>query len=768
MCGFAGFLRFSGPQVDEDARRAILVAMGRALERRGPDDAQYFDDGVLSLVFRRLSIVDVDGGQQPFFNHERHRVLVANGEIYNHGELRVELSVNHAFASRSDCEPLLHGFDEWDLGVLQRARGMFALAHWDANERVLTLARDRLGIKPLYVCELPGGLLFGSELKALLMHPDCPRSLAWPSVDRQPIAQPHATTYVRGVDMLPGGHYLRVDARGGREQRAYWRLEDHFGAAPFGERSAAYVEAYANVLEQATLQHLQRDVPAALHLSGGVDSSLLAAIVAKREPSLSCFTVVERISYNEGDVAAARHLTERFGLPWFPVRFDYRTLVEDAKFDLQRIEEAVWMMDSPRLELDWLFKEELHRAARAHLPGVKVVLLGQGADEFAGGYSRRVDALRRDWDDYLDGEVASNLVFGASLGGDFSADLWHLGRDRADGAQASRYHRFMSLMTQQLQHHNLWHEDRTSSWQSLEARVPFLDHRVVELLASVPHTLHAELFWDKKIVRAALERHFPDHAIRQPKLGFLDGRDTGSLDVIQHRILAKVAPEFREKYLADDEGPFDPAKLSALIDSALGRGPMRASLVRDAFRCIAITIFERQLRVPLSSAQVPSRRVLGLMSEHDWQTWSTDMRRPPVCGRTWHPDDRIVLAHDLHVEASVKEPSRLRFYRGGVFGGELGLPATSAWVASLLRNLGTEAAADFRLQDWLDEFDLDLSHALPFLDILLHQGAIAVAAGSAATAAPGHPAAAPADVGAVAAARPPQASGVPTSLRVST
>lgn len=723
MCGFAGFVAFGTARPNEANRRETLIAMGDRLERRGPDDAQYFDDGVLGLVYRRLSIVDVEGGRQPFVNERGDQMLVANGEIYNHAELRADLLPAHSFGSRSDCEPLLHGFEEWGIDVLQRARGMFALAHWDSSRRVLTLARDRLGIKPLYICRLRHGLLFGSELKALLAHPECPRELSWPDVDRQPISQPHSTTYVRGIDMLAGGQYLCVDGTGRYETKCYWSVEDHFGRAPFGNQASAYVDAYGELLREAVLQHLQRDVAAGLHLSGGVDSSLLAALVSEREPQMPCFTVVERISHLEGDVAAARRVTQQLGMPWFPVRFDYRSIVADVGLNLRRLEEAVWMMDSPRIELDWLFKEELHRSARRLVPGMKVVLLGQGADEFAGGYSRRVDAMRSGWSDYLQGEVESNLVFDASLAGDMSVNLWHLGRDGRASSE-SRYHRFMGLMTRQLQHHNLWHEDRTSSWQSLEARVPFLDHRIVELLAAVPESLHAELFWDKKIIRRALDRFLPRHGVAQPKLGFLDGRDTASIDVMQHRMLSAVAADFRDKYLCDDAGPFDARKVGALIDKALSRGPQRGVAVREALQCMAIAIFSRQLREPLALSDVEDRPVLRLMTEQDWQDWSTDMQMPPACDRQWIPTDRIVLVEDVDVVTPVKGPAgRLRFYRAGQFAGEIG-HGTNHWIVTFVRNLGTPAAEDFTLQDWLDEFELPLSAVVPLLDILLHQGVI--------------------------------------------
>jgi asparagine synthase (glutamine-hydrolysing) len=725
MCGFAGFLAFGVSPMNAVDRHRVLVAMGDAIAHRGPDDAQYYDDGRLALVYRRLSIIDVQGGRQPFFNERGDELLVANGEIYNHASLRARLSSDHRFSSRSDCEVLLHGFEQWGSAALEQAQGMFALAHWDIRRQQLTLARDRLGIKPLYVCHVANGLLFGSELKALLAHPACPRELAWPDVDRQAISQQPSASYVRGVELLPGGEFLVADLEGRTRAQSYWRLEDHLGTAPFGTDARRYTRAYAELLEEATLQHLQRDVGAGIHLSGGVDSSLIAAIVGAHDKSVACFSVVERASYLHGDVDAARSLTRRLGLPWLPVRFDYRSILDEMRFGLEHVEEAVWMMDSPRLDLEWLFKAELHRAARKHFPDLKVVLLGQGADEFAGGYSRCAHAPRQCWSDYLDEDVLPHLARDESLQGLRSTQLWPLGRLSAAPGSAAPYHRFMLLLTRQLQHHNLWHEDRTSSWHSLEARVPFLDHRLVELLASVPAPLHEELFWDKRIVRDALAGFMPGHTLTQSKLAFLDEREAGSMDVITHALLKAVAPAFREKYLLGGGGPFDADKVDDVIGRALSRGPQRAAATREALQCIAISIFERQLREPCTARSAPRHVGLGCMQESHWKAWANDMPARPVCRHAWHPAECIELRPGVEVLMPVHAPQGIfRLYREGAVAGEIVLPEPSSWGATLLKNLGTQAAAEFTVQDWLDEFEIGLDALSQLLDILFHQGVI--------------------------------------------
>lgn len=727
MCGFAGFLTFERSPLSAVDRHRTLVAMGDAIAHRGPDDAQYYDDGTLALAYRRLSIIDVEGGRQPFFNETGEQLLVANGEIYNHAALRAALATQHRFASRSDCEVLLHGYEQWGEASLERVQGMFAMAIWDLRERKLTLARDRLGIKPLYVCRLPSGVLFGSELKALLAHPACPRSVAWQHVDRQLISQEPSSSYVEGVELLPGGELMVVDAHANTAQRAYWRLADHLGSAPFGEDAHRYSQAYAGLLEQVTVQHLQRDVGAGIHLSGGVDSSLIAGIVANHERDVPCFTVIERTTYLDGDAEAADRLTRRLSMPWVPVRFDYRSVVDEMDLGLERIEESVWMMDSPRLDVEWLFKEELHRVARARYPQLKVVLLGQGADEFAGGYSQRLGAMRGRWSDYLREEVRPNLVFHHSLQHRSTDGLWALLSHRPQAGAPAPYHQMSLLLSRQLQHHNLWHEDRTSSWNSLEARVPFLDHRLVELLASVPANLHERLFWNKAIVRDALDRFIPGHVLRQPKIGFLQGRDTSSQDVILHNLLRKAAPDFCDKYLHSGEGPFDAQKVEQLIDQALNRGPDSGAAARKAVQCMAISIFERQLRESDRIQPVKrARAALSTMEPDDWKSWALEMNAPPKCEHRWQPSQRVALRPGVDILVPVNDDGRrFSFLRDGAVAGQITLAQPSDWPAVFLKNLGNKLTSDFTVQDWLEEFDITLEALAEILNILFHQGVVA-------------------------------------------
>jgi asparagine synthase (glutamine-hydrolysing) len=732
MCGFAGILSFGRLEGESSARRRLLEAMGNAIAHRGPDDAEYYDDGVLALVFRRLSIIDIAGGRQPIQSESGDLLLVANGEIYNHRELRRALEPRHTFRTASDCEVPLHAYEEWGASSFERLAGMFALALWDRQAKRLLLARDRLGIKPLYVCRLPDGLLFGSELKALLMHPRCPRDLDWRVLDRTRSGQPPETSYVRSIDMLPGGQWISAGVDGMVSQHRYWRLEDHMGTASLGHDAQSYTDRYADLLEQVVHEHLLRDVGAGLMLSGGVDSSLLAAIIGRHEARFPCVTVVERTPLLEGDTAAARALTQTLEMPWHPLRFDFRTVVGELDLGLDRLEQFVWMMDSPRLDLEWIFKAEAQRALRVREPDLKVLILGQGADEFAGGYSRRLDAPYADWSQYLRDEVMPNLVHLEAEREGGTERLWPLMRERTPARRGiGPYHRMMELFIGQLQHHNLWHEDRTSSWHSLEARVPFLDHRLVELLASVPEDLHETLFWSKGIVRSALERFMPGHPLRQTKIGFIDSHDDSSVRFMLRAIVQKSFGAFRERYLHEADCPFDADKIEALARRVFLRGPTLLADSQQLLECMAVAIFQRQCRTPAAAAAAAARTVASapqtprVIADQDWPALERALRHVGA-GSAWQLDEVVELREGVEICAPVRPAHAERYcvLLNGGLAGELNVNSSLPWLAPFLRNLGTAATREFSVRDWIEEFEIDGQAFVQVLDVLCWRGVI--------------------------------------------
>jgi asparagine synthase (glutamine-hydrolysing) len=713
MCGFAGFLSFAPSPHSLESRRELLVAMGLAITHRGPDGVRYYDDGSLALVFRRLAIIDVRGGDQPFFNESHSLVGVVNGEIYNHAPLRRELESRHRFSTRSDCEVVLHGYEDWGSATLDRLRGMFAMAIWDREKKQLFLARDRLGIKPLYICRIADGLLFASELKALLMHPGCPRGLDWGVVGRDLIVQRPTSTYVQGVELLPGGEFLNVASDGASTGGRYWSLDEHLGTAPYGLDSAAYRTHYRELLEQTTKEHLQSDVQVGLQLSGGLDSSLLAAIIAQERTDIPCFTVVERTTYRAGDVNGARGVAEQLGLPWYPVLFDYRSLLDDIGFDLGQLERSVWMMDAPRFDLEWLLKSELNRFARASYPGLKVLISGQGADEFSGGYSRRADRMHSSWADYLEQEVAQNLLRELSSDRGISLEVAQLLQpaDTFGVRPVGQYHRMMRLMIRTLQHHNLWHEDRTSSWHGMEARVPFLDHRIVELLASVPEALHESLFWNKQIVRDAMRHFLPHYDLNRPKVGFFDTDDTRSVDLIVYGMATRIAPAFLEKYADAPDFLFNRERIGELTHRVATRASCHFENAKRLMECMVISIFERQCRSPEALMLVDSRSSpppLKAVQSTEWAAVDASMSASPELPLAWVMSNGVGLPPGAMVMTNLSgdQDSRYVLMLDGKVVSQISMSSRHPWLGRFLEGIGKAAAADFSLSDWIDELDV--------------------------------------------------------------
>jgi asparagine synthase (glutamine-hydrolysing) len=702
-----------------------------AIAHRGPDDEQFYDDGTLSLVFRRLSIVDLAGGRQPIFSADGEQLVVVNGEIYNHQELRQSLSSRAKFATQSDSEVPLHLLAQYGADGLQQMRGMFALAHWDRRERRLLLARDRLGIKPLYIARLSTGWLFGSELKALLQHPECPRKLNWSVLDVTPAQmRSPATTYVEGIEHLPGGAFLSATATGVSTQ-PYWHIDAHLGTARFGQDGAAYSREFQRLIEESTAEHMLGDVAIGLHLSGGLDSSLLAGIAARQGHKLACYSLVERGSYRAGDVNAAKALTQSLKLPWYPVLFDYRNLLDELAFDLSAFEQSVAMMDSPRFDMEWIFKLALHRVVSRENPDMKVILLGQGADEFAGGYSRRIDRPCASWTEYLTQEVEPNVNFYDALESKTPLDLCLLRRNTPAVtaiANLGPYHQLMRRLTLQLQHFNLWHEDRSSMSASLEARVPFLDHRLVELLASVPTELHEKLFWNKKIIRDVAQTYLPNFDHSRLKLPFVNNGDSRSIDIMVHSMAVNIAPAFFEKYAEREDFPFDAKMLRLQATSIIER---RGNFYQDALHLMermAIAVFSHQLQNPeVFTIKSTDSVVTGpaIITAAQWPSiYALFSAEPVVPENAWHLHDQIVLPQGAEIlqPLSANAPQRYFLVSAGNVNAEITLAQSDGWLRHFLRNLGKGAATDFTIADWLDEFDIELPQFCAKMDFLYQAG----------------------------------------------
>ena len=596
MCGFTGFLRFSGLPGAAAERSNILGDMVTRLAHRGPDDEQRYDDGILALGFRRLSVIDVEGGQQPIWNEDKRILGVVNGEIYNHLELRAQLEGTHSFRSHSDSEVVIHLYEDHGLDMLRDVNGMYGLAIWDVPRKRLLLARDRLGIKPLYYAVAGDTVIFGSELKALLAHPDCPRALNWQDVEPKTTGRlPVTPSYISGVNHLPAGHMIIFEPGKIPDPAAYWSLNDHFADQNEEPKHSPqyYIERYGELFDDCVRRQLMSDVPLGIFLSGGIDSSLITAVAAAQETGLHCFTVAEETTVMSGDLEQARRVAEKLGCPLHAVRFNKETLLDELQFDLPYLEYMVWCMDSPRFQFEWLFKHELHRYVKTHIPDIKVILLGQGADEFAGGYSNNSAHDRKNWDHYLTSMVQPAWEIFRQLEDDAIVQLPPGSSIEPARSMRSDYQHLMHMVLCTLQFHNLWHEDRTSSSHGIESRVPFLDHRLVEFLASIPPAFHKELFWDKHIVRAQLKRLLPGYPVDWPKVPFIDVPDNTSINYLHTEVLKRTFADFQDKYVAFSGSNSYGQQADQLYEKAVSGSPEANAATRQLLYIMCVAIFEK-------------------------------------------------------------------------------------------------------------------------------------------------------------------------------
>jgi asparagine synthase (glutamine-hydrolysing) len=510
MCGIAGWL------LKDPCRRGTteLQRMLEAIRHRGPDDTGAFvsQDSHVAIGHNRLSIIDLtSGGHQPMVNRDNGDVLSFNGEVYNFRELRRELEAKgYRFRSESDTEVLLFAFAAWGTECVRRIRGMFAFAIWRPAERALFLFRDAMGIKPLYYWKSPsGGIVFASELKTFLVFPGFRASL-----DRRAIGQflefgytfENERTIVNGVHKLPPGHYLRVRANEKPELQCYFRPE----IASDGNAKLGDVEKELHAaLDEVTAQHLIADVPVGLLLSGGLDSSLIAALAA-RQTKVRTFTM----GFANSDIderAHARRVAHHIGSEHEEILITPRDVSDDLESTIACFDDlfADWGTISTRL----LYKKCRER-------GIKVVLVGEGADELYGGYDvfRSSSSLAPiDWWLFQLYRAYSGRRYGRYFGA-----FRTLMRDYLNSVDGNRFDAIRLFETRnQLPNNYVMKVDKASMSVSVEARVPYLDQRVAEIAYRIPKGLLLTERTEKNLLRRVAHRFqlLPEETLTRPKLG---------------------------------------------------------------------------------------------------------------------------------------------------------------------------------------------------------------------------------------------------------
>ena len=387
MCGLAGFVKVGGKDVGPEGA-SILETMTDLLAHRGPDGKRVCVEPGVALGFTRLSIVDPVSGDQPLSNADGSTVVIANGEIYNHRELEATLPAGTRMKTRSDCEVLVHLYDRDGVRFLDDVRGIYAIVLWDKRRNRVILARDRFGIKPLYFTRNDERVLFASEIKALFADPATPRELDWHRCLRDHLvsvapvlddAEP--SSWFKGIELVPAGTVLSVDVTDGAiHSHRYWSLPTP-GESPAPLEPAEFVERYRELVAASVRESGMSDAEIGLFLSGGVDSAAVAAFSNELD-ELHTFTALNGATYANGDGRFAHLVAEHLGRPNHQIVFDGDRVPSSDEW-----RRLVWLLETPLCGPEQFYKYELHRFARATRPNLKVMLLGQAADEFNGGYT---------------------------------------------------------------------------------------------------------------------------------------------------------------------------------------------------------------------------------------------------------------------------------------------------------------------------------------------------------------------------------------------
>jgi asparagine synthase (glutamine-hydrolysing) len=588
MCGILGVLNLQGRPVSLDE----IECMCSAIIHRGPDDGGFYIGPNIGFGMRRLSIIDLKTGQQPVHNEDQTVWVVFNGEIYNFRQLRKDLErQGHCFYTDSDTEVLVHLYEEYGKKCVDRLRGMFAFALWDDRRKILLLARDRMGKKPLYYARCRGRFLFGSELKSLLQLPDVPRALNWRSVNYlfTFLTTPPTESIVEGISKLPPGHILTVSAQGEVQTERYWTCDF---TPDYSHNEYYFVEKLRELLEESVRLRMVSDVPVGAFLSGGIDSSAIVAMMSRLSPGrVKTFSIgFAEEEYNE--LPFARLAADTF-------HTEHHDLIIEPDI-VPVIEDLAWYLDEPLGDSSVIPTYMVSKLASEH---VTVLLSGDGGDEIFGGYDKYVKSeaeqsrsipapirfmLRLFANGMPEGAFGRHFLQHASLK---EPERYLDGSTlfRADEKQKLFQREVLELMSG----YNPWQGGlellgkRTGSWlsaiqnldldcslpldiltkvdrmsmaHSIETRAPLLDHKLVEFAATIPPDLKLRGTETKVLFKRAMRGLVPDEIIDRPKRGFaipLGRWFRGGLSTFVRDLLLSAKSRSR--------GIFDPKYIESLL-----------------------------------------------------------------------------------------------------------------------------------------------------------------------------------------------------------
>lgn len=640
MCGICGLVQRSPAEPE----RELLVYMAESMRHRGPDDLGVWSGPGAGLAMTRLAIIDLAGGHQPMTDERAELWAVANGEIYNFQELRHRLEgLGHRFGNRSDTEVLLHGYQQWGEEVVERLAGMFGFALWDPEQRKLLLGRDRLGIKPLHYCVQGDRLVFGSEIKAILRAPGVERRVNLEALHAYLTYNyvPAPLTMFQGIYKLPPGHLLTWQD-GTVRVRRYWDLPA-LDPATARRSEGEYAEELLALLSAAVQSHLVSDVPLGVLLSGGVDSSALTALMARLGVKVQTFSIgFEEKSYDE--LGYARLVAGRY-------QTDHHEEVVRADAMALAPRLAAYL-DEPFADSSAIPTYLVAQMARRH---VTVVLSGEGGDEIFAGYQtyaadriaeyyRRLPRPLREWVikpaamhlpvstrkisfDYK----AKRFVSGADLPAADRHQAWKVIFEEVEKAAlyAPEVAAELSQVADPLDFARTYHQrspatdllgsmqyvdtklylpddilvktDRMSMANSLEARVPFLDHKVVEFAAALPPDLRLRRLTKKYILRKAVDPLLPRPVVWSGKRGFNVPVAAWLRGEMRGQLLDHLSAERMRQV-----GFFSPAAVQGLIDDHLQR---RRDLSRNLWGLLMFEMWhDRYLEQQADLAPVAARQ----------------------------------------------------------------------------------------------------------------------------------------------------------------
>lgn len=624
MCGICGIVAFDQERTVEPR---IVKSMADSIRHRGPDDEGLYAGGQVALGHRRLSIIDLVGGRQPICNEDGTVWIVFNGEIYNFRELRHELvAKGHGFQTNSDTEVIVHLYEEYGADCVSRLRGMFAFAIWDERNRTLLLARDRVGIKPLYYSVVDGQLVFASEIKALLKHPAVTRRVNLRALDSFLIHQysPGADTAIAGIQrLLPGHHLIMKDGRLAVAQ--YWDLR--FPAEPMRGTEAEISRDLVALLKDTVRGHMISDVPVGILLSGGVDSTaMLSFAVEETQQTVKTFTVGFSDEGVTDERPYARIAATRYGSEHYEMTVSAQDFMTFLPRYVMHMEEPV--CEPPAVAL--FYVTEL---ARRH---VKVLLSGEGGDEAFAGYQnyRNLVWLERlkSLGGYAAGSAATafDLLQSASRSGPWKKFAHVMRHDLADyywsrtagptsvlaqlkpvlytaafraEVTGTGPDDFIRALFQQTRGNSVLDQmlyvdtktwlpddllikaDKMTMASSIELRVPLLDHHVLEFAAAVPPKMKLQGLRTKHILKQALKDRVPKQILDRRKVGFpVPYRKwlRGELKGFVHGVLTD--PRTRSR------GYFDDGAMTAL----LAQSQSGADLSAEIFSLLTLELWHRE------------------------------------------------------------------------------------------------------------------------------------------------------------------------------